>query len=474
MKFLIKTRLTRLCFLLCLAVAHQPLWANVRSRDGIGGGNHISAKDFDFSMSWPASWDLLEGSSDELVASAKTKTRSSETPANIWRMSNEVVAGPGAASWMQVEFISSLRVDSMATLGSYVQTTYPDQAFAEYQDGQLVGWQSKETPESPGSAATLGHLYFFMDVNMVVGVHWRRDPAQGGAQGVSNMLLSMDRATAGPKIKSIQFIPADVKPGDRVCASIVVDDLKSSFTTKGLNRLEFRGVARLNKITDVRWDEANHGFQVCFPLPSNIVSGDDLFVTDLEIENERNHDVYCHFNTPNIKLECRSYGNNDHYFLDQVLPTIHNPTPDLAPPAVDDISYDEATATLRIQAHDTSGIAYGAARILKIPGGSTDLAITPWTKQDGVYDVNLSKVATNGTRRISEVLFVDKNGLSGGLVDCHSLAAMRNTPECQANVRPEFYWYCDDSLTAQPLDKKCHPTTLKVIEFFHTVRNMSR
>lgn len=422
-------------------------------RSGIAGGNHMVSTDFDFKMTIPSGW--------EQDPSSIFSSRKEASPAEIWRVSNTREAGATNASKMQVEFYSSIEIKDMQALRSYVEANYPDNKWSDHVDSRLAGLRSNEIPDPTDDKAKLGHLFYFMDRNMIVAIHWRRHPAFGGDRGISELLLSMDRRTAPPILRSIEYsTPGPLKPGDPLCIYLNVDDLKSSFDSSSLSRLAISGLAKSFVWHDANWDEQNGRFNVCFRLPSAIRASADLQVIDLQLSNERESTLYCSMSAPSIQLRCNPWLPTM-YPIEQTPPVIENSTPDRQGPEIDgmDIEQTENRVTLKFRAHDGSGIAGGWLKLQQIPGDDTDIFIAPWQLQNGQFDIDLTKQSTSGTRRVTKIVLADVNSISAAYVDCNLVKETTTERLCRLG----FYARCLDG-------KICESTNLPVIEYFSSKR----
>lgn len=419
-------------------------------RTGIAGGNHMMNSDFDFKLTVPNGW-----------GEEKSPSNREALPVETWRISNIQEAGPTNTSRMQVEFYSTIEAKDIQALRTYVETKYPEHKWTDYVDSRLAGLRSNETPDPTDTRAKIGHLYYFMDRNMIVGIHWRRHPDANGDHGISELLLSMDRRTAPPILKSITYShTGPLKPGDSLCIYLNVDDLKSSFESSSLKRLNIAGLPKNFIWQNVTWDEFNARFNVCLDVPTAIRNSADLTITRLELSNERDRDLSCVLEAPSTQLRCDPWRPTV-YPVEQVPPVIDNTNPDRQAPVIDAIDIDQGTnkVTLNIHARDASGVASGWLKLQQIPGESSDIFIAPWQMQNGRFDIDLTRQSTSGTRRVSSIALSDTNGIGAIYIDCNLIRLEGGDKTC----RMGFYARCLDG-------NICEATNLPIVEYFSSKR----
>ncbi len=419
-------------------------------RTGIAGGNHMMNSDFDFKLTVPNGW-----------GEEKSPSNREALPVETWRISNIQEAGPTNTSRMQVEFYSTIEAKDIQALRTYVETKYPEHKWTDYVDSRLAGLRSNETPDPTDTRAKIGHLYYFMDRNMIVGIHWRRHPDANGDHGISELLLSMDRRTAPPILRSINYSHlGPLKPGDPLCIYLNVDDLKSSFQSSSLENLNIAGLPKGFIWHDVNWDETHARFNVCFKVPKAIRYSSDLMVSYLYLSNERDRSLTCRFEAPSTQLRCDTWLPTV-YPVEQIPPVVENTNPDRQAPEIDMIEIEQGAekVTLKIQARDASGIMGGWLKLQQIPGESSDIFIAPWQLQNGQFDIDLTRQSTSGTRRVATIALRDLNGLAAAYVDCNLVQPENAEKTC----RPGFYARCVDG-------KVCESTNLPIVEYFSSRR----
>lgn len=417
---------------------------------GIAGGSHMVNDDFDFILNMPPGWDNLKN---------LDLREGNPEPADIWRMTNARVAGSKDASTMKIEFFSSLPVKDLAALRMYVELHYPNYKWSDYVDQTLVGLKSNEMVDPSDSQAKIGHLFYFMDSNMIVATHWRKHPSNGGDRGVSDLILSMDRKTAPPVLRSAFYSTSGpIKPGESICLYLKVDDLKSSFQAASLMSVKLAGFPSGHIWQDVIWDEQTGRFNVCFKLPTSIAKPEDLKISELGIKNERGNALYCDIRPPALALSCGDY-LHPRYLIDLVPPVVENSNVDRIPPEMEslDIVQDDNRVIAKINAHDSSGLLGGWLEIMQIPGGIEKVLIAPWQFKSGVAEIDLTRYSTSGTRRISQIAFADKNSIAGTYVDCHFIT------DSSVACKPGTYAKCTE-------DNKCTATQIPVVEYFSSKR----
>jgi tRNA threonylcarbamoyladenosine modification (KEOPS) complex Pcc1 subunit len=422
-------------------------------RTGIAGGNHMMNSDFDFKLTIPNGWgeEKAPGNLGEREA----------LPVETWRISNIQEAGPTNTSRMQVEFYSTIEAKDIQALRAYVEAKYPEHKWTDHVDSRLAGLRSNETPDPTDAKAKIGHLFYFMDRNMIVGIQWRRHPDANGDRGISELLLSMDRRTAPPILKSISYSrTGPLKPGDPLCIYLNVDDLKSSFESSSLKKLIIAGLPKNFIWHDVTWDESNARFNICLKLPTAIRNSSDLTIIRLELSNERERALSCFLEAPSTQLRCDPWLPSV-YPVEQASPPVENANPDRQAPVIDAIDIDQATnkVTLNVLARDASGIASGWLKLQQIPGESSDIFIAPWQMQNGQFDIDLTRQSTSGTRRVSSIALMDTNGIGTIYVDCNLIRPEGTQKAC----RPGFYARCLDG-------NICEPTGLPIVEYFSSKR----
>jgi hypothetical protein len=427
--------------------------------EGTAGGNPLANPDFDFSMKNAPYW--IHESRLRMTKAA------SDMPVDVWSLHN--MESGDQQSWMRVEFFAGVPVESLEELGTYLHTKYPELNWDQYADSRMVGFKSNEIldPSDPNHVGTLGRLVYFMDRKMIVSVSWRRHPASGGNTDVTNLISSMDRYTAPPTIKSITMVPGGrVAAGARACYYIKVDDLKSSFNERSLREFKITGLPNYWIWTDLRWLESAGAFEICLNVPRSIRYRNDLIIEQLVIENERDRSIHCTlgFGFAEPQLLCRSSYNQEEQPVSVAmsLPEVDNAEPDLTPPKIESLTLDNEGGRyiLRGVIREKSVVSGGWLLLKQIPGDDSEVFIAPWQIDDGKFVVDLSGQSTNGTRRVSEIIFADEHGNTSRLMVC-PLEGMTCSPKNYVQcVRPR-----------EKAHEECSDTGIAIIEYFAQYRS---
>lgn len=453
--------LLKLLFAMLLLLDTTPLQAAFPK--GIAGGNPtVSNSDFDFNMKRMGSW--IDESESKYFGGMYAGA--SDVPVATWFFRNK--DPQPTQSWMNIDFFAGVPVTSVEELEEYLRVKFPEQLWHRYDDTNMIGFKSNEVrdPSDPEGLATTGRLVYFMDRKMIVSVSWRRHQSNGGVTDVSTMIASMDRYTAPPKIVSVNISsPHPVKPDDRLCYQIRVDDLKSSFTHKGLKEFKVTGIPNYWIWTDVQWNEDRGTFDICLNLPENITKGSELLLDSFRIENDRGRAASCKLLliTSPPELHCANK-----YGVNLTVPDVENSNPDLAPPKISSITLEQTQQKYSLSGHvaDDTDITGGWLLVKQIPGDETSIFLAPWQINRGRFDISLDAASGNGTRRISEIIFADKHGNTSRLMPCDQMLA--DGKMTSKNCNSQNYVHC---VSVSENLQSCEDTGIAVIEYFSQYRN---
>lgn len=435
-----KILLNRL-FVLVLLAGYGTAWGTGTS--GGDGFSHFVNQPFDFHIATPPDW-LCEN-----CGSTVLQPSGSESSLE-W-----VIHPPETKTRLSVTFISNFPADSEDELKATIQQRtgisdwYNISRGDDVSGSGIVGWSNSPLRDANGAIE-----YYLIDKKLVIRLEWQKDSSSSQrAMQLDAVKNSIDRASAPPRIKSINFEGAAVvKPGDTSCLRIEVDDLRRKFTIRSLKTLEIAAVLKHWSFKDISWigDEAT--FKACYKV-SNAFPSDGMRIEMLMIEDDDANDLRCERDSSDAtKLRCSVFGKT--HVLTPIVPTVDNPQPDRDGPDIRDVSFDDATMSLKIDAVDPSGI-HAAQVYLKTSYSGDYFNSKPslvFASEEFEHGdaLSIASLATAGWNTIDAIVVYDRNGF----------ATMLRLPRAKSHATADTTNFELLKWNAAPV-----PTTIRAISF---------
>lgn len=408
---------------------------------GLGVGSsfvHRENRAFDFHIAYPKYWQFSNDRISESVTS--------------WELTNLGTAPAGSESSIAIIFSSAFQVADAEELLAVIKSEENSDIEWTRLTQPFVGWTSGDLVS--GGNWTHSIEYYLSEKNLVIRLESIVRPEGSGAQDVINIVSSIERASAPPRITAVETEGQRVyRVGEEACFKIEVDDLKSSFDSQGLDAVEFRGQKPYWRFRRTRWVPEKNWFEVCVDiLPS--FKHDGLVLDLFSMRNNRGQVAFCQRLRDDSKLLCDNLDGTDPHDVPVTFPRVANPKPDLFGPEVHDVSFDENRLEIIVDASDPSGILGGrvitgvtVADFETLSARSMSWFLFP----EHLVSRKPLSVATKlyrGWITIKSILVFDRNGTPTVLrqpngkcqnlpgADPHYYESVQETGECQRTTIP--------------------------------------
>jgi hypothetical protein len=366
---------------------------------------HFVNGEFDFHIAGPKAWSCT-GCREE-AAPPDVAGKATSEQEEVWRF-----AAPEGTTWLEVTFISGFPADRQSQLLEKIQPRHPDvQHWFDIDRGAFdIGYTSNGSGEQGESAWE----YYLVAKYQVVRLHWVKDPhLETRAVQLDAIKDSIDRASLPPRVRSIRSVPTEgaIRPGDRACIEVGVDDLRDGYTDAGLIELTVEGAPEHYSMKSVRYLAERGAYEVCFNV-TTAFGPTGLRVVRLAIETSEMHEINCSRPTAgggDYRLECRGSsdwrtGRPPTVIVPEIAP-VANDNPDQDGPAVQVVHYEPRLGVLEIVATDPAGVMLAELR------RGDDSFVIYADQLERPMPIDPSRFLRRGWNTIDTIVFYDRNGL---------------------------------------------------------------
>jgi hypothetical protein len=372
---------------------------------GGDGFKHFTNTTFDFHVAEPSSWECEGCKVQEL-------RQSSEQTTLEWHLHPK-----SGSTHLDTTFISGFPAQTadelLAAIAAQTHTDPKDWFPFHRGDGEgreLAGFSNKEAPDAANDAVE----YYWVDRQLVIRLDWQKDTTDTqSALELDAVKSSIDRASAPPRVTGVRSEGAMVvKPGDKACILVGVDDLLGTFKDTEPSTVELFGMPEHWSFKTVAWSAADSAYRICVTVTSSF-GANGLNLKSFSLDSDDGGSIWCSTPTSagsqSLQLRC-SRGIGSPETIEQQVARVDNPAIDEDGPQISSVSYDAASGSLRIEAADPSGVFGGEIFMGKnASGDDLSVVIYPDQIQNG-EGVPIDSLVVNGWNKVDRILLYDKVG----------------------------------------------------------------